>query len=158
MVCGIDFDNVIIRVVGVKSTQKPQEELVSSGKNESSVYYFLNLEEFYEPVSNDFKLKTVVKVKKVYNDFESLHKSTWAIYRDIYDVMIPQLPSQKLVVHGVTKFDPKERKQTWDSFFFYLLKIPRIEENEFFKQFFNLEKIEKGNKYYRDEKETHDFT
>lgn len=147
-----------MRVVGVKSSAKPKNELNGEGKNESIVHYFLNLEEFYEPKNNEFLLKTVVKVKKVYHDFENLFKKTWDIYRDISDINIPTLPAQKLVVHGVTKFDPKERKQTWETFFFNLLRIPRIEENEFFKEFFNLDKLDKGQNYYRSEKETHDFT
>ena len=102
----------------------------------------MNLEEFYETNSNEYKLRTVVKVKKVYNDFNNLYKNIWSIYRDIQDVNIPALPPQKLVVHGVTKFDPKERKQTWENFFFKLLRIPRIEENESFKEFFNLNKLD----------------
>jgi len=147
-------------VVGVKSSAREQTELNSEGKKESIVHYFLNLEEFYEPtvVSPDCKLRTVVKVKKRYDEFSDLYKNIWSIYRDIHDVNIPSLPAQKLVVHGVTKFDPKERKQTWETFFFNLLRIPRIEENESFKEFFNLQKIEMGTNYYRDEKEIHDFT
>ncbi len=143
--------------MGVKSSSQEQAELISSAKSESTVHYFLNLEEFYEP-NPDYKLRTVVRVSKRYDDFNELYKNIWSIYRDIHDVNIPALPAQKLVVHGVTKFDPKERKQTWETFFFNLLRIPRIEENESFKDFFNLSKLEMGPKYYREEKETHDFT
>ena len=160
MVCGIDFNYVIVQVVGVKSSQEVIE-INSEGKKESIVHYFLNLEEFYEPTPGntpEFKQRTVIKVKKRYDDFATLYKNIWSIYRDIHDVNIPSLPTQKLVVHGVTKFDPKERKQTWETFFFNLLRIPRIEENESFKEFFHLPKLEMGPKYYREEKETHDFT
>lgn len=156
----MDFNNTIIRVVGVKSSARPLDldQLNSQGKSESIVHYFLNLEEFYDQIDNEFKLRTIVKVKKVYNDFKNLYKNIWSIYRDIHDVNIPSLPVQKLVVHGVTKFDPKERKHTWETFFFNLLRIPRIEENESFREFFNLNKLEMGSKYYREEKEIHDFT
>lgn len=147
-------------MVGVKSTQESSDTLTPDGKKESIVHYFLNLEEYYDPASQNqqFKLKTVIKVKKRYHDFSNLYKDIWAIYRDIHDICIPSLPAQKLVVHGVTKFDPKERKQTWEGFFFNLLRIPRIEENESFKEFFNLQKIEDRPKYLREEKEVHDFT
>lgn len=56
---------------------------------------------------------------------------------------VPFLPAQKLVVGAVVKFDPKERKQTWENFFFNLLKLPQIEENESFREFFNLNRVEK---------------
>ena len=142
----------------MKSSSRQNGELNSEGKLESIVHYYLNLEEFYEPNESEFRLRTVIRVKKRYDDFNNLYKNIWAIYRDIFDVNIPSLPAQKLVVHGVTKFDPKERKQTWETFFFNLLRIPRIEENESFKEFFNLNKLESASKYYRDEKEVHDFT
>ena len=160
LVCGIDFNYAIIQVVGVKSAQEVTE-INPEGKKESIVHYFLNLEEFYEPTPGntpEFKLRTVIKVKKRYDDFATLYKNIWSIYRDIHDVNIPSLPTQKLVVHGVTKFDPKERKQTWETFFFNLLRIPRIEENESFKEFFCLNRLRGNFEWDRKKNEEYNWT
>lgn len=124
---------------------------------ENKVTYYLNFEEYYEQ-DNQLRVKTLIKIGKQYPDFSKLHQNIWKVYRDL-NVPIPILPAQKLIVGAVTKFDPYERKSTWEGFFFNLLKLPRIEENENFQTFFNIDRIEKELENRRsNEKKVFDWT
>lgn len=138
--------------------QKDKNYFVSSiGSNLKKelfiIYYYFILEE-----CDAFnKIKTQIKMVKKYCDFKLFNQLIWTKYNE-YDVNIPKLPTE--IDNYKQDYDPKLMKKKWDLYFTNLLKIPRIEQNETFLEFFNLNRLGIDFKYNRKVNETEyfDFT
>ena len=57
-----------------------------------------------------------------------------------------------------TDFNAEEMKRQWDEYFYRLMKIPKIEQNESFRDFFNLNRLGASFEFTRGESEVFDFT
>ena len=90
---------------------------------------------------------------KKYEDFKMINEIIWATYKDIDDnVMIlpPDVENKQ--------FNSEEMKRKWDDYFYHLLRIPKIEQNESFRDFFNLNRLGTSFEFTRGESEIFDFT
>ena len=128
---------------GIRSLGGPQKELL----------YYINLEEFAELARGKFKTRTLIKMVKKYQDFKILNDILWATYKD-FDENIVNLPPDL----ENKNFDPEEMKKKWDDYFYHLMKIPKIEQNESFRDFFNLNRLGPSFEFTRGESEVFDFT
>ena len=90
---------------------------------------------------------------KKYNDFKALNQILRTTYQELDDNLwnLPPDVENK-------KFIADEMKKKWDDYFFYLLKIPKIEQNESFRDFFNLNRLGPSFEFVRGESEVFDFT
>lgn len=134
----------------VKSIRIP-----SSSEDIYETYYYLNLYEYYENVQKFKKPKTIIKILKKYNDIWNLNQE---ILRRFTDLEVEDLDFPEEKCENVSLSDAYKLKLKWENYFFVMLRIPRIEENESFKEFFNLNRLGLDYKFSRGELEIFDFS
>lgn len=156
MISGINFNFVSVKLVWIKEVTFKQDFLSSGMKNLLSgkeLHYYITLEEFVEKARGKFKTRTLIKMVKKYSDFKALNQILKVTYQEIDDNfwnLPPDVENKKFIA--------EEMKKKWDDYFFYLLKIPKIEQNESFRDFFNLNRLGPSFEFVRGDSEVFDFT
>jgi len=150
-VIGINFNLVQIKLKGIEGVKNLN---LFNGNEENCVFYYINLEEFFE---NSYEIRTLIKIVKQYKDFENfnclinnLHSNMG--YREI------QLP---MPINIEEKFrEPIEPivKELWDNYLEQMRMSPIIEDNESFKEFFCLNRLANNFQYHRESQVALDFT
>lgn len=148
-VIGINFNLVRIKLKAFKVAAifnhyaQNKEEIVS--------YYFVNLEELFD---NSDIIRTQIKIVKEYKDFLA------------FNSIINQLPCNfgcdeiNLPINFKLdeKLDFTRMKKQWDEYLEIIRNLPRIEENQSFKEFFCLHRLKNNFQYQREPEEIIDFT
>ena len=156
MICGINFNFVSVKLVWIKQKTFKQDFLSSGMRSPLSgkeLHYYITLEEFTEKIRGKFKTRTLIKMVKKYNDFKALNQILRTTYQELDDNFWNLPPDVEN-----NKFVADDMKKKWDDYFFYLLKIPKIEQNESFRDFFNLNRLGPSFEFVRGESEVLDFT
>lgn len=90
---------------------------------------------------------------KNYDELENFNDVIISSYTDLEENSLKLPPDVSL-----NNYDSTEMKKKWDDYFYFLLKIPKIEQNESFRDFFNLNRLGVTFEFTRGDSEIFDFT
>lgn len=136
-----------------------KQDFLSSGLKQFSskqqIIYLINLEEYVEKTKGKLKNRTLIKMVKKYTELQNFNHILLSSYPDIDENQL-NLPPESNMETFETKSE--EIKKKWDDYFYYMLKIPKIEQNESFRDFFNLNRLGVSFEFTRGDSEIFDFT
>lgn len=136
-----------------------KQDFLSSGLKQFSskqqIIYFINLEEFIEKTKGKLKNRTLIKMVKKYAELQNFNNILFSTYPDIDENQLNLPPESNMETFETNS---EEIKKKWDDYFYYMLKIPKIEQNESFRDFFNLNRLGVSFEFTRGDSEIFDFT